>query len=134
MTIRGPGVFNGRFVSPSGTWRASGTAGALGDAGTLFASLSVKLGKSAAAGGRGVDQAGDGREGVAVVAMREPGLQRRGQNQRPGGGSGRGREDADDMLREVRELKERAVEVAQRLTTGARAAREQVMQQAAEVT
>lgn len=69
-----------------------------------------------------------------MVAMREPGLQRRGQNQRPGGGSGRGREDGEDVLREVRELKERAVEVAQRLTTGARAAREQVMQQAAEVT
>src|SRR5215212_1165202 len=55
-----------------------------------------------------------GREGAAVVAMREPGLQRKAQKQgrndlrrRGGDQSGPGQ----DVLREVRELKEKAAEV-----------------------
>jgi len=69
--------------------------------------------------------------------MREPGLQRKAQKQgrndlqrRGGNASGPGQ----DVLREVRELKEKAAEVAQRVAGGARAAKEQVMQKAADVT
>lgn len=75
-------------------------------------------------------QAGDGREGAAVVAMRDPSLQRRGHSQR----QGRSDDREDVVLREVRELKDRAVEVARNLSSGARAAGEQVMRQAADVT
>ena len=71
-----------------------------------------------------------------MVAMRETGLQRNARNQRHGGGGAGRAERAPgvDVLSEVRELKDKAAQVAQQISSGAKAAREQVMQKAAEVT
>ena len=67
-----------------------------------------------------------------MVAMKESGLQRNARSQQRGGRSDRAA--GDDVLSEVRELKDKAAEVAQLISSGAKAAREQVMQKAAEVT
>jgi hypothetical protein len=79
--------------------------------------------------------------------MRESGLQRKARNQNHGDVRGRGRPHgrrggegrsgiggAGGGPSEVRVMKEKVVEVAQRVAGGARAAKEQVMQKAADVT